>query len=213
MVDIETDTVASYVGRYELVGNAGAIIVTAEGNALVLEAEGQRAFTFLHSVEPIDVGRLERLNRILDGIMAACRTGNFVPLEKAYKGRVSSERLSQRWKEMIGNIQERLGSLRRHEVLGTARMEERDETVVHFLFERGSENRTYVWEKSAAARLLGMSMRGLSTGLKFVPVADNAFASWDGGIRPSKPLRFEKGSGGRWRLQLGSGPLTIEGRQ
>ncbi len=213
VVDIAAGTIASFAGRYKLDGNAGVIIVTAEGNTLVLEAEGQRAFTFLHSVEPIEVGRTERLNQILDRIMAACRTGDFVPLKKAYQGRVSLERLSQRWKEMMGNIEERLGPLRGHQVLGTARMEERDETVVRFIFEQGSENRTYVWDKSAEPHLLGMSMSGLSTRLKFVPVAESAFASWDGGIRPSKRLRFEKDANGLKRLQLGSGPLRIEGAQ
>ncbi len=213
LADIPTDAVASFAGRYKLAGNAGEIILTAEGNTLVLEAEGQRAFTLLHSVEPFEVGRIERLNGLLNGIMAACRSGNFQPLEKAYQGRVSRDRLSRRWKEMMGNLEERLGPLRGHQVLGTARMEERDETVVRFLFERGSENRTYVWDKSAESRLLGMSMRGLSPRLKFVPVAESAFASWDGGINPSKPLRFEKGSDGRWRLQLGRGPLPIQGRQ
>lgn len=213
VVDIGAAKIASFAGRYKLDGNAGALLVTAEGNALVLEAEGHRAFTFLHSVEPIDVGRTERLNQILDRIMAACRKGDFEPLEKAYQGRVSRERLSQRWKEMIGNIEERLGPLHGHQVLGTARMQERDETVVRFIFEQGSENRTYVWEKSAEARLLGMSIRGLSTRLKFVPVAESAFASWDGGIRPSKLLRFEKDAKGLRRLQLGSGLLRIEGAQ
>jgi len=213
LANITAEEVASFAGRYELYGNAGKINITAEGNTLYLEAEGQRAFSFLHSVEPIQVECSERLNRLLDEILAACRTGNFEPLEKAYQGRVSRERLSQRWKEMIGNFEARLGPLRGHQVLGTARMQDRDETVVRFLFERGSENRTYVWDKTEEPRLLGMSMRGLSPRLRFVPVGESAFASWDGGISPSKPLRFEKGPDGRWHLQLGRGPLRIEGTQ
>ncbi len=213
VVDIAAGPVTPFAGRYELDDNAGAIIVTAERDALVLEAEGQQAFTFLHSAEPVEVRRTERLNQLLDRIMAACRTGDFVPLEKAYQGRVPRKRLRQRWQEMMANIVERLGPLRSHQVLGTARIEERDETVVRFLFERGSEHRTYVWDKNAEPLLLGMSMRGLSLRLKFVPVAENSFASWDGGIRPSKPLCFEKGPDGRSRLQLGSGPLRIEGAE
>jgi CubicO group peptidase (beta-lactamase class C family) len=130
VADIATGTITSFAGRYKLAGNAGEIIITADGNALVLEAEGQRAFSFLHSVEPIEIDRIERLNQLLDRIMVACRTGNFEPIEKAYQGRVSRERLSQRWKEMIGNTEERLGPLRGHEILGTARMEERDETEI-----------------------------------------------------------------------------------
>ncbi len=213
VIEIAAGAIASFGGRYKLEGNAGFFIATAEGNAIVLEAEGQTAFSLLHSVEPIDSRLAERLNQTLDKVMLACQKGDFEPLARAYGGRISKERLAQRWKEMMGNLEKRLGPLRGLEVLGTAMMEERYETVVRFHFERGAENRTYVWDKSPTPRLLGMSMRGLSPRLKFVPVGERAFASWDGGIRPSKPLRFEKNSDGRWRLELGTGLLLIEGVQ
>lgn len=213
LIALPTESLAAFAGRYRLAEQAGEIKVTVEGNALSLEAEGPIAFSFLHSVESMGGKLSQRRNKLLDRAVAACRSGDFEPLEKAYQGRVSRERLRQRWQEIMGNLETALGPLQSHQILGTARMEDRDETVVRYFFERGSETRTYVWDKNEEGRLLGMSQRGLSPRLKFVPISENTFASWDGGLRPSKPLRFEKEPEGGWRLELGSSPLNIQGRK
>lgn len=204
MKDAPEDILKSLAGSYVLAGKDGQYQVAVEGKALILEADGQKAFSFLHSVEAVPPGRFDRLNMLMDKIIAANRAGNFEPQFEAYGGRVPLDRLRERWGEITGMIEGRNGRILRHEILGTARTTERDETVVRFICEKGAAERTYVWAADQEAKLLGMSMRGLPIRLRFVPVGGTDFASWDGGLRPSKPLRFEAGADGRMILKLGA---------
>lgn len=207
---VPEDSLKSLVGTYVLAEDGGRIVVAVEGRGLVLEPAGQKAFSLLHSVETVPPGRFERLNRLMDRIIAANRTGDFGPLVEAYGGRVPVDRIRERWLEITGTIEERNGRILRHEILGTARTTERDETVVRFVCEKGSAERTYVWAADQEASLMGMSMRGLPVRLRFVPEGGTAFASWDGGLRPSKRLRFEQDTDGKMTLKLGAeGPAAV----
>lgn len=201
--EIPEGSLPSFCGDYELAGKDGRFRVSVEGEGLALEPQGWKAFSALHSVSAIDAARCERLNRLLDKIVAANRAANFKLQFKAYGGRVPLERLKERWQEITGEIEAVNGPILRHEILGTARTTERDETVVRFIGERGNAERTYVWAMDREASLLGMSVRGLSVRLHFVPVGGMEFASWDGGLRPSKRLRFTAQPGGGMTLQLG----------
>ncbi len=181
-----------------------------EGKTLIVEPEGRRAFSLLHSVRPLDPKREDELSRLIDQAITACRANDFRPFYKAYGRKVTLDQLKNRWQELVLQLEEQYGRLRGHEVLGTARTTERDETVVRFLYEKGKSERTYVWSLDEKAVLKGTSRRGLKPQLRFFPVSEKEFASWDGGVRPSKPLLFDMDASGRLRLRLGSGDLLVE---
>lgn len=210
VVEVPESGLAVYEGSYHLPGNGGIFRVKREGKALMVEPEGQGAFSILHSTQPLDSKRRDKLDRLMDKMITACRAGNFKPLYEAYGGKAPLDLLKTRWQEFIGQAEKENGHLQKHEILGTARTVERDETVVRFIFEKGTAERTYVWSFEEKPRLQGASRRGLKSRLQFLPVSETEFASWDGGIRPSKPLRFEKDPTGRLHLRLGAGGLLGE---
>ncbi len=210
VVELSADALASFEGSYRLEGGQDAFRVRRDGKELVVEADGPAAFSLLHSVQPIAPKRQDELGRILDKAMTACRAGDFEPLRAAYGGQVTIDLLKSRWREAVLEHEKEWGPLTGHKVLGTARTAERDETVVRLVFERGTMERTYVWSFDEKPLVRGVSARGLRTRLRFLPVSDTGFASWDGGVRPSKPLRFEKQPDGSLRFRLGAGPLLAE---
>ena len=210
VVDVPESGLAAYEGTYRLPAGGGIFRVKRDGKALMLEPEGQAAFAILHSTQPLDPKRRDELNRLMDKAITAARTADFKPLYEAYGGQAPLELLKNRWLEMVAEAEKENGRLQRHEILGTARTAERDETVVRLIYEKGSAERTYVWSFEEKPRAQGVSRRGLKPGLRFLPVSGTEFASWDGGIRPSKPLRFEKDAAGRLRLRLGAGGQLAE---
>ena len=211
VIDIPQERLAPYAGVYRMTGGAGAFRVSGEGKGLVLEPQGPAAFALLHSTKPFDPGRRDKLDRLMDRVIAACRAGDFGPLADAYGGEVEVERLKASWRRMVAEAERRFGPLRGHEVLGSARTDEREETVVRLKYEKGAADRTYVWRQADPPRLEGVSERGLKPKLAFLPTSDTEFASWDGGLRPSQPLRFEKDAAGRSRLRLGgAGTPAVE---
>ncbi len=210
VVDAPESGLAPLEGIYHMAGNDGVFRVKRDGKALALEADGPAAFTVLHSVQALDPGRREELGRRLDKAVTAARTGDFRPLFEAYGGKAPLDLLKSHWQEFIEQAEKENGRLRKHEILGTARTAERDETVVRLVFENGTVERTYVWSFEEKPLVQGVSVRGLKTRLPFLPESATEFASWDGGFRPSKPLRFERDAGGRLRLRLGAGDQSVE---
>ncbi len=210
VVELAAPLLAAFEGSYRLEGGKDSFRVAREGKELVVEPEGPGAFSLLHSVQPLDPKRRAALDRIMDKAMTACRAGDFGPLRAAYGGKVTLDLLKSRWRELVLEREKEWGPLRGHEVLGTARTAERDETVVRLVFEKGTMERTYVWSFDEKPLVRGVSARGLKPRLRFLPVSETEFASWDGGIRPSKPLKFEKQPDGRIRLRLGTGGLLAE---
>ena len=162
IVDMDEAALTALAGTYRLPGDAGGYRLTTDAKALFIEAEGHKAFSHLNSVREAEPGRLEKLNLLMDQIITDNRAGNFTPLFKAYNGAMPLERLKARWVEVTKAIEEGRGRILRHEVLGTARTQDRDETVVRFHCEKGSVDRTYVWDLKKEGRLLGMSVRGLA---------------------------------------------------
>jgi CubicO group peptidase (beta-lactamase class C family) len=202
VVDMSAAAQASFAGTYSLPAGAGAYRVSSEGPALFIEAEGRKAFALLNSVREAQPGRLDKLSKLMEGIIAANMKGDFLPLSKAYGGEVAPERLKARWSDLMAESEKVRGRVQRFEVLGTARTEEGDETVIRFFCERGSVDLTYVWDLEQEGRLLGRSVRGLTVKLKLFPSGERDFFTWDGGIRPPKMVRFEPGADGKMRLKL-----------
>jgi hypothetical protein len=203
IVDLDEAALAALAGTYSLPGDGGGYRLAMDGKALFIEAEGQKAFALLNSVREAEPGRLEKLDRLTGQIITGNRKGDFAPLFKAYGGRVPMARLKASWAERTKEIEDGRGRILRHEILGTARTQDRDETVVRFHCEKGSTDRTYVWDLKEEGRLMGMSMRGLAVRLRLYPSGERNLFTWDGGIRPPKLVHFETGPGGKLGLRLG----------
>jgi hypothetical protein len=139
----------------------------------------------------------------MEGIVAANIKGDFVPLSKAYGGHVTPERLKANWAEMMTESEKVRGRLQRFEVLGTARTEDRDETVVRFHCEKGTVDLTYVWDLKEEGRLRGRSARGLAVRMRLYPWGERDFFTWDGGVRPPKMVHVEAAAEGRTNLRIG----------
>jgi hypothetical protein len=104
-------------------------------------------------------------------------------------------------------IEKDRGRILRHEVLGTARTQDRDETVVRFHCEKGSADMTYVWDLKEEGRLLGRSDRGLAVRMRLYPSGERDLFTWDGGIRPPKLVHFELGADGKPGLWIGDAKI------
>ncbi|HKY28963.1 MAG TPA: serine hydrolase domain-containing protein [Pyrinomonadaceae bacterium] len=215
IVELKPSALQSLAGTYRLAGDGGAFHVTmtpianaprattAPASGVFIEASGRHAFDVLNSVSPAPVGRLDKLTSLMERIIAANFKGDFEPLSSAYGGRIPTERLKARWAEVIRGIEESNGRVLRHEVLGSARTSERDETVVRFHCERGTVDRTWVWDLKVEGNLLGMSGRGLAVKQRLFPTGQKTFFTWDGGIRAPKPVRIDAGPDRQPHLVIG----------
>jgi hypothetical protein len=189
-------------GVYELTGG-GLLRVTAAGDELAVEAEGREAFAALLSTRPVDAGRGRRLTERIDRIVSAYLEGDWSPLWEAYGRPSPLEQLASRGRSRLSAAVEDHGSLRGHEVLGTAFRDGRDVTLVRIDFEHGEVYRAYVWDPDEEEKLLGVSVRGLDPILHVLPEEGGTLASWDGRTGESRPVRFEPVAGGGMRLRIG----------
>ncbi len=203
IVDLDEAALKAFAGTYRLPGDKGAFRMMMDGQALFIEAEGRNAFALLNSVRDAEPGRLDKLSKIMEGIIAANMKGDFIPLSNAYGGEVAPERLKARWADLMAESEKVRGRFQRFEVLGTARTEERDETVIRFYCEKGTVDLTYVWDLKEEGRLSGRSARGLTVRMRLFPSGESDFFTWDGGVRPPKPVHIEAGPDGKLRLKLG----------
>ncbi len=208
IVDMSETALAAFAGTYKLEAEAagakgpGSFIVTREGAALFIEAQGPKAFALLNSTREAEPGRLDRLSRLTEQIITGNLKGDFTAFFKAYGGRVPIERLKSGWDDLTQTNETQRGKLLRFEVLGTARTDERDETVVRFISEKGSIEMTYVWDLKVEGQLLGRSVRGLQVRLRLYPSGERDFFTWHGGVRPPKPVHFELGADGKMRVRV-----------
>ncbi len=202
-IDIDAAALAPFAGIYSLPDGGGSYRVSPDGGTLFIEAEGRKAFALLNSVRDAEPGRLDKISALMEGVIAANMKSDFGPMSKAYGGEVAPERLKARWADLMAENAKVHGRFRSFEVLGTARTQDWDETVVRFHCEKGTFDLTYVWDLKEEGRLRGRSGRGLTVKLKLFPSGQGEFFTWDGGIRPPKMVRIEPGAGGRLGLKLG----------
>jgi len=202
VVELDEAALKAIPGTYRLPGETGAYVVTLDGTDLFIEAEGHEAFDLLNSVRTAAPGRIVNLNKLAARMIAGNMKGDFSLLHKAYGGEVKIERLKASWTESMKGIEADRGRILRYEILGTASTQDRDETVVRFICEKGPLDMTYVWDIEKEGRLLGRSVRGLNVRPRLMPSGESDFFTWDGGIRPPKTVRIEPGADGRSRLAL-----------
>jgi hypothetical protein len=192
-----------FAGVYQLPDAMGALRLTAAEGRLLAEAEGQRAFTLLHSSREVDTARAARLADQMAAIATAALAGDFEPMRRARGDDVPVARLAERHAEWVAEQEPALGKIVGRDVLGTALQEGRDVTLVRFRFERGTADRAYVWNPDAEAQLWGISGRGMKSQVEFIPTGAGTFGSWDGGVSASRPLGFVRDADGRLRATLG----------
>ena len=210
VVAMPADELRALEGSYRLPADMGTLRLTTSDGRLIAEAQGPGAFALLHSSRPMDEARVARLSARMGEVVTAALQGDFEPMRRARGDDFPVKTLAERHGQWRKEQEAALGALQGHDVLGTALQEGRDVTLVRFRFERGTADRAYVWDPAAEAKLQGVSMRGLRPGLPFVPVGPGRFASWDGGLLPSRPLTFSQGADGRMRAALGNtGPTAI----
>jgi CubicO group peptidase (beta-lactamase class C family) len=203
IVDIDPASLTALAGTYRWPGDPSeGYQLTLDGQVLTIEALGRKAFAVLNSVRDAEPGRLDKLSNLTDEMVSGARRGDFAGLFKAYGGRIPLERLKARWAEAMAEIEESSGRVLRHEVLGTARTEERDESVVRLYGDKGTADFTYVWDLKEEGRLLGRSVRGLKVRLRLYPSGERDFFTWDGGVRPPKKIHIEDAEGGKLGLTI-----------
>ena len=202
VVDLGEPALQPFVGTWRLPGDGGAYRLSRDGPALFIAAEGRKAFAVLNSVRDAEPGRLDRLSKLMEGIVAANMKGDFGPLSRAYGGTVNPDVLKTRWTDLMAESEKVRGRFLRFEILGTARTQERDETVVRLHSEKGSMDLTYVWDLLEEGRLRGRSARGLTVRMRLYAAGEREFFTWDGGVRPPKMVRFEAADG-RTSLRVG----------
>jgi hypothetical protein len=203
IADVDAASLAALAGNYWWPGDPDeGFQLALDGQALTIEAQGQKAFAVLNSVREAEAGRLEKLTSLADQMVSGARRGDFAALFKAYGDRIPMDRLKSRWSEAMAEIEEGNGRVVRYEVLGSARTEERDETVVRFHCEKGLADFTYVWDLKEEGRLLGRSGRGLKVRLRLYPSGERDFFTWDGGVRPPKKVHIEPAEDGKLSLAI-----------
>ena len=196
-------------GVYRLAGGAGSIRLTAAGERLMPEADGRDAFAWLHSTRAVDPGRSARLSRTLQAVLEAALQGDVEPMHRARGDEVPAAELARQFASWREQAEAARGPLHGVEVLGTALQEGRDIALARYRFERGTLDRAYVFDPEREGRLQGVSMRGMRPPLVFVPVGEDRFASWDGGVSPSRPLVFARDARGHTTLTLGEGTGAV----
>lgn len=207
ITEVAAGRLASWRGEYALDGG-GMLRVESREQSLLVSAADAKAFGVLHSTRPIDAERTERFSARIDQIVTAFLDGDYAPLWQAYARRVSQEFLQQRWDARMRQMEEQHGSLESHEVLGTALRDERDITLVRFLFADGHVDRAYVWDRDAEERLLGVSRRGLGAEVTLYPEGDGTFASWEPRTGESRPFHFTHQTNDGATLRFGEGDLA-----
>jgi hypothetical protein len=214
VVPADPERLAELAGEWTLVGG-GRLRATAEDDALVVEPLDPEAFARLLSEAPPDAATLalgaERSRR-LEETARALLAGDYRPLHRLYGGEVTLERLTAAWSERLAGFAERHGAPLGFEVLGTARREGNDFTVVRFRHENGAEELAFVWQGEPDGRLLGISGGGLPPRLRFRAEASGALAAWDPRSGGTVWLSSE-GAGAETRLRFGRGEGALEARR
>lgn len=213
VVAAEPERFAALAGEWRLEGGGGLRAVAEEDGLRVAPLDAGAFARLLSSEAPspeaLSLG-LER-NRRLEEAMRAVLAGDAAPLQRLYGDAVTLERLSEVWSERLARFVERHGALQGFEVLGTARRGDRDYTLARVRYQGGAEEVAFVWQAEPEGRLLGISLDGMATELRFRAEAGGGFASWDPASGTSTALRTE-GSGEDLRLVFGGDP-GVEARR
>jgi CubicO group peptidase (beta-lactamase class C family) len=179
---------AGVAGSYRLSGG-GTLAVTADGTRLVVRPQGQEAYALLNG--GAGDARLDSLGARSVGMLEAAASGDYALLLQAFPPETPADEVRGPHEEYMTDARNRLGALQGVEHVGTSPRGARAITVVRMRFERGTPLLRVVWEDGKVA---GLSPMREPPPALFVPVAPDAWASYDIATGAIGRVRFEGGA-------------------
>jgi CubicO group peptidase (beta-lactamase class C family) len=190
---------AAAAGTYALPGG-GALRVTAEGARLRIAPEGQEAFALLNG-GPADERAAALGARTVAALEAAGR-GDYAPLQQAFGPEMTLERITGMHQEFVANVSGQLGPLQPGvELVGTVARGPMVQAIVRMRFERGTQMLSVAWEGDEVG---GIGPIREPPPVPFVPVAADAWASYDLATGASTRVRID---GGTLVMETPAGPV------
>jgi CubicO group peptidase (beta-lactamase class C family) len=188
-VAIEGDPVraAAAAGSWRLPGG-GTIEAAADGARLVLRPRGPDAYALLNG--GASDARLDSLSARSVAMLQAAARGDYAPITQA-SAPTPADEVRGMYDEYMSVMRGRMGAPSGVELVGTTARGTRAVTVVRLRFERGTQLVRVIWVEGRVADMA--SMREPPPAL-FVPVAPDAWASYDIGTGAITRVRFESGA-------------------
>jgi CubicO group peptidase (beta-lactamase class C family) len=202
VVEASPDHLSPWEGSYEI-ASGGNLEVRAHDRGLEITPHGWKAFALAHGGG--DLESLSDQSEQVEGIVRAVMAGDYQPLARAYGEQVPVEEIQRTYDRRKEAFREKFGEYRGAEVLGTRSGSERNYTLVKLKFARGDVLRSYVWEKESG-RMLGMTMRTLSSVVSLYPIGGDRFMTWDPEEGKSGVFSFENAGDGAV-LRIGEGEM------
>lgn len=184
----DTARAAALAGRWAMPDGA-TLVVTADGPRLRVAPHGPTAFALLRGVAatPEMLARGERAARMF----TEAARGDYAPLVEGFGGRRSEAEVRESNGEFMAELTERLGAFRDIEHVGTAPRGPGIASELRMRFERGTQLVRVIWEGETIG---GVQFLREAPATVFVPVAEDAWASYDVATGASLRLRMEDGA-------------------
>ncbi|HEX6367602.1 MAG TPA: serine hydrolase domain-containing protein [Longimicrobium sp.] len=179
---------AAAAGIYRLSGG-GTLTVAADGARLTVLPEGQTAYALLNG--GAGDARLDSLAAQSVAMLQAAARSDYAPLHQGFRGEMPIEQLRGMHEQFMEGVRARLGAQQGVEHVGTSGRGARASTLVRMRFERGTQLLRIGWENG---RITGLSPMREAPPALFVPVAADAWASFDVATGASTRVRFESGA-------------------
>jgi CubicO group peptidase (beta-lactamase class C family) len=197
-IDGDPARAAGVAGSYRLAGG-GTLQVAADGARLVVRPQGQEAYALLNG--GAGDARLDSLGARSVAMLQAAARGDYALLLQAFPPEAPADEVRGGHEEYMTDARARLGALQGVEHVGTSPRGARAITVVRMRFERGTPLLRVVWEDG---RVFGLSPMREPPPALFVPVAPDAWASYDIATGAGSRVRFE---GGALVIDTPAGPV------
>ncbi|HEX5871527.1 MAG TPA: serine hydrolase domain-containing protein, partial [Longimicrobium sp.] len=187
-IDGDPARAAAAAGSYRLPGG-GTLAAAADGARLVLRPQGQEAYALLNG--GAGDARLDSLGARSAAMLQAAAGGDYAPLLQAFGPETPADEVRGPHEEYMTDARTRLGAFQGAEHVSTSPRGARAFTVVRMRFERGTPLLRVIWEDG---RVAGVSPMREPPPALFVPVAPDAWASYDIATGASVRVRLESGA-------------------
>ncbi len=191
----------SLEGDYELAAG-GWLHLSEIESELVMRPADSVGFSRLLSQGPPDLARTAEVTTRAGELAAALLAHDLAAIRSFYSPGTPAAQLDMVWSDRLQGIEERLGRLSAHEVLGAARRDDVYISPVRIAGERGSEVLAFAWASGAERHLLGVSLAGIPLELRFFPEENGGWASWDPRSGHSRTLKVVSATDGPTELRL-----------
>ena len=188
---------AALAGTYRL-PDGGALVVQADGGRLAIRPEGAAAYALLNGGAPD--ARLAELGARSVAMLQASARGNYEPLRQAFGGQMPLDQMQRMHEQFMARFRE-MGAQQGVELVGTIARGPVVGALVRVRFERGAQLLRVMWEEG---RVAGIQPTGEAPPTLFVPVAPDAWTSFDIATGATVRLRSEAGA---LMVETPSGPV------